>query len=236
MKTQAPSILLVTLLVFSYSAEGQIPVINGEGRELVAEAYAANRAPKENRGSLIGLLDYLTSEVLLGNGYVISLDNEEDRDAINTLRKINRPEIEREAIKQTMDEFCTLLKAEGANIVEAAELFMKVPELEENAIIATYESILSGLSNDSYRAVTEFRDKEFPVRISERIDWVGLAIDIPLHIENRFRRVCFKYLNPDEARIENEIMLNELRASGLIPSEQSNSAIKLTVPGILRIR
>ncbi|PCI78324.1 MAG: hypothetical protein COB20_06800 [SAR86 cluster bacterium] len=236
MKTQVASILLVTLLAFSYYAEGQIPVIIGEGRELVAEAYAANRVSKESQGSLIAMLDYLTSQVLLGNDYIISLDSVEDRDAINTLRNVNRPEIEREAIKQTMDEFCTLLKAEGANLVEAAEIFVKVPEVEENAIVATYESILSGLGNDSYKAITEYREKEFPVRLSERIDWVGLAIDIPLHTESRLRTVCFRYLNPEEARIADEKMFNDLRDSGLIPPDQSNSTIELTVPGIRIIR
>lgn len=105
-------------------------------------------------------------------------------------------QVSRAATADLIDELCKRVDADDPDIVSMAAMLDKIKETELTAVANRYKATMQKLDTASFRAISAELDSDLSKTTTARVDYAGLAQDVPNYVRRMLRNDCFYLRSP----------------------------------------
>lgn len=177
-----------------------------EPAEDLQEAYYRHSTQVETSSNPSIFLPVLLNDLRQFGSEHVGLDPVRDGQALFEFYELDLLSFQQSVIEPYMDEICMRMQLPNSNLEEIADLYRLAQEEEKMATARLYEDISASLSSEGYSALHYYMSSIAENGSSVRIDWAGLANDVPEYTRDMFSRMC----EPTESNEELNNVLNQI--------------------------
>ncbi len=204
-KSKISILLLLVLLV------PKLGMTAVEDRDLISRSIAAHSHVYNQDMTNNALLVNLVSDITEFGAEFTGLGYLKDARAINKILSLDLALTQKQTIAPYFSQMCNLFDLGSPDAVELATLYMGAVRAEEQVTENALNLIFSDLSETGKDVILDYSKKFTSYKPVTRVDWVGIAQDVPDYTIFVMRNGCENFRNSSAARAKFEGFFREIQ-------------------------
>lgn len=200
------SILLLLLLLVPKTGMTAV-----EDRDLISRSIATHTHVYNQDITSNALLVNLASDITEFGAEFAGLGFLKDARAINRILSLDLAVTQKQSIAPYFAQMCNLIDQGSPDAVELATVYMEAVRAEEQVTENALSMIFADLSETGKEAILDYSKQFTSYKPVTKVDWVGIARDVPDYTIFVMRNGCENFRNPSAARAKFEGFFREIQ-------------------------